>query len=110
LNGGFLRRCDEPEAVLALLRVMANTPVGSWAGCPRFGLRDLMEQNGARREKVDQSVQAMNQVLQELGVVNFRVETVTRESPAGSEVSQWVVTLAATSDPGKTFSFAWSAS
>jgi hypothetical protein len=108
LNGGFLQRCDEPEAVLALLRVMANTPYGSWAGCPQFGLRELMEQTSARRESVQLTVQEMNNVLQELGIVNFRVEGITRESPPGAEISSWVVTLAATSDPARTFSFEWS--
>jgi hypothetical protein len=104
-----LRRSSEPEAVLALLRVMAATPYGSWAACRQFGLRELLELNGTRRERIELAIEEMNKVLEELGIANFRVEGLTRESQTGSEVSQWVVTLAATADRAKTFSFAWSA-
>src|SRR5215475_1964841 len=42
-EGGFLERCEEPRAILSLLELMAATPGGSWAACPAFGLRDLLE-------------------------------------------------------------------
>ena len=106
-DGSFLRRCDGPEAVLALVRVMANTPYGSWAGCRQFGLRDLLEQCNIRSEKIQTAVQEMNRVLEDLGIVTFRVESITRESPAGAEVSHWVLNLVSTTDQTKTYSFEW---
>lgn len=93
--------------MLALVRTMANTPHGSWAGCREFGLRDLLEQGSTRAEKIQAVLENMNRALDDLGIVAFRVESITRESPPGSEISQWVVTLASTADPTKTYSFEW---
>ena len=83
---------------------MANTPQGSWTGCPQFGLRDFLEQSNARSERVQVAVDQINRALEDLGVMNFRVEAVTRDSVAGAEVGQWTITLASTAEPGRTFS------
>jgi hypothetical protein len=104
LDEGFLRRCDGPEAVLSLVRVMANTPQGSWAGCPHFGLRDLLEQSSLRQEKVQLAMDQINRALQDLGITSFRVEAMNRDSAAAAEVGQWTITLASTAEPGRTFS------
>lgn len=106
-DGSFLRRCDGPEAVLALVRTMANTPNGSWAGCREFGLRDLLEQGSTRPEKVQAVLENMNRTLDELGIGGYRVESIARESAPGAEVSHWVLNLASTADPAKTYSFEW---
>ena len=105
--GGFLRRSDRAEAVLALVRVMANTPYGSWAGSSHFGLRELLEQSSTRPEKVQVAMEEMNRALEDLGIRDFRVDAITRESAAGAEVGQWTVTLVSTTDPAKTCSFGW---
>lgn len=104
MDKGFLQRCDGPEAVLSLVRVMANTPRGTWAGCPNFGLRDLLEQGNTRAEKAQLAKDEINRAFEDLGITNFRVEAVTRDSVSGAEVSQWTITLSSTAEPGKTFS------
>lgn len=105
LEGGFLRRCSVPEAVLSLIRVMANTPHGSWAACPEFGFRDLLEESNTRPEKIGEAIEVLNRALESLGVVNFRVEAMTRDSAVGAEIGQWTIILTSTAEPGKTFSF-----
>jgi hypothetical protein len=82
---------------------MANTPHGSWTGCPQFGLRDLLEQSNSRSEKVQVAMEQINRALEDLGITNFRVEAMTRDSVAGTEVGQWTITLASTTEPGRTF-------
>lgn len=105
---GFLQRCDEAEAVLSLLRVMANTPHQSWAGSPHFGLRELLEQSRARPEKVQFALEEMNRALETLGVTGFRVASITPDSSPGDEASRWVVKLVSTVDSAKTYSLQWS--
>lgn len=90
------------------MRVMAATPYGSWAACPPFGLRELLELSGTARERIELAVNEMNKALQELGIADFRVEDLTRESRTGEDASEWIVTLATTSERSRTFSFAWS--
>ena len=94
---------------MALVRVMANTPHSSWAGCPYFDLRELLEQSNARPEKLQVALDEMNRALDDLGITSFRVESITRDSLAADEVGQWTVKLISTSDPTKTYSFQSSA-
>lgn len=86
------------------MRVMANTPRGSWTGCPNFGLRDLLEQGNTRAEKAQLAKDEINRVFEDLGITNFRIDAITRDSASGAEVSQWTITLSSTAEPGKTFS------
>lgn len=83
---------------------MANTPHGSWTACPLFGLRDLLEQGNTRSEKGQVAMDQINRALEDLGIMNFRVEAMIRDSVAGAEVGQWTITLASTTEPGRTFS------
>ena len=83
---------------------MANTPHGSWAGCPHFGLREILEESSTRSEKVQVAMDQINRALEDLGITNFQVEAITRDSVAGAEVGQWTITLASTVEPGRTFS------
>jgi hypothetical protein len=87
---------------------MAHTPHGSWPGCTRFGLRDLLEQSTMRPETVQLAMDEINRALDELGITSFQVESIKNESPAGAEASQWVVTLVSTLDRTKTYSLEWS--
>jgi hypothetical protein len=93
--------------VLALIRVMANTPYGSWAGCSHFGLRELLEQSSTRPERVQVALEETNRALNDLGIVDFRVDGITRDSLAGSEGGQWTITLVSTTDSTKTYRFGW---
>ena len=86
------------------MRLMANTPHGSWAGCPHFGLRELLEQSSTRAEKAGVAMEQINRALEDLAITSFRVEAITRDSAAGAEVGQWTITLASTTEPGRTFS------
>jgi hypothetical protein len=90
------------------MRVMANTPHGSWAGSPHFGLRELLEQSRARPDKVQFALEEINRSLDSLGITNFRVEAIKCESPSSDEVNRWVVTLVSTADRTKTYSLVWS--
>jgi len=86
---------------------MANTPYGSWAGCSRFGLRELLEQSSTRPENVQVALEEMNHALEDLGITGFRVESITRDSVEGAGLRQWMITLASTADPARTYSFGW---
>jgi hypothetical protein len=92
-RAGFLRRGSEQEALIALFRVMAQTPKGSWAGSPSFGLRDLLEQHRRRPESTETIVKEMNGALDDLGLTYVRAERVVCESRPGDEISRWSVTL-----------------
>ena len=81
------------EAVLALIRVMAATPYQSWAGCRSFGLRDFFETSRMRSELPHEAVIAVNSTLQDLGLLNFTVESITAEFPAGQQSGSYNVTL-----------------
>lgn len=93
--------------MIALLRVMANTPYGSWPGCEHFGLRELLEQGSSRPEKVRLAVEEINHALDDLGISSFLVESIACETPAADEVKRWVVTLASRTEPTKTYAFEW---
>jgi hypothetical protein len=88
-----LERCEEPAAILSLLQVMAATPGGSWAACPAFGLRDLLE-SGRQRDDVPRlAAERANLALAELGLHNFRVEEFVREPGQRQDLNVYTVTL-----------------
>lgn len=93
LQGGLLKRCDEPEAIIALVQAMARTPGGSWSGSPHFGLRDLLEDARRRPSLIPNLLAKLNQALVDLGVTNYRLETVEREASAPRDVDSYVLTL-----------------
>lgn len=102
-EGGFLERCEEPEAILSLLELMAATPGGSWAACPSFGLRDLLE-SGRQRDDVPRlAAERANLALAELGLHNFRVGEFVREPGQRPELNVYTVTLVST-EPADSFS------
>jgi hypothetical protein len=79
LESGFLRRVDEPSAILALIEIMARTPHGSWSGCAHFGLRDYLNGPGASAEVTRMALNELNQALVDLGIRNYRVDSLVRE-------------------------------
>jgi len=83
---------------------MANTPHGAWAGCPNFGLRDCFEQARVRPELPQLAIQEANLALNDLGITNYRVESIAKEPQANRDVDEYVITLASVADNRKTFS------
>ena len=98
-----MRRTDEVQAVLSLIKVMAVTPHGSWEGCPHFGLRDLFENARIRPELPQQAMQEMNLALKDLGITDLQVSGIAKEVQTNRDVDSYVVTLASTREAGKTF-------
>ena len=82
---------------------MAVTPHGSWEGCPHFGLRDFFENARVRPELPQQAMQEMNLALKDLGITDLQVSAITKEAQKNRDVDSYVVTLASTRDPGKTY-------
>ena len=99
-----MRRTDEVQAVLSLIRVMASTPHGSWEGCPHFGMRDFFEQARTRPDLPQAAIQEMNLALADLGIVNIRVESISKESQESRDVDSYTVKIASASEVAKTYS------
>lgn len=94
LEGPFLKRTDEPEAVLQLIGLMARTPHGSWPGCRTFGVRDLFEGLRLRPENLRRATDAINDTLIDLGITHYRLEAIQREPvpDRDTEVFSFVIT------------------
>jgi hypothetical protein len=95
LENGFLRRVDEPSAILALIEMMARTPHGSWPGSPHFGLRDYLHVSGAQGDVAKTALDEVNHALADLGIQNYRVESLVRETFPGEDSAAFIVTLKA---------------
>jgi hypothetical protein len=91
------------QAVLSLIRVMAQTPHGSWEGCPHFGFRDYFEQARTRPDLPQQAMQEVNLALKDLGITDLQVAGIAKEPQANRDVDSYVVTLASMREAGKTF-------
>jgi len=100
----FLHRTDDVQAVLALIRVMANTPHGSWAGCPHFGMRDFFEQARVRPDLPQAAIQEANLTLTDLGITGLRVESIAREPQVQRDVDTYTVKIVSTAGAGETYS------
>ena len=77
LEKSFLAKCNEVEAVMQVLWVIARTPHGSWKGSKHFGVRDLFE--GARSgsgETVDWEAAADEAKQADVRVVPLRLGVV----------------------------------
>jgi hypothetical protein len=98
-----LRRTDEVQAVLSVIRVMAVTPHGSWEGCPHFGFRDFFEQARTRPDLPQMAMQEMNLALKDLGITDLQVASIAKETQMNRDVDSYVVTLASTLEAGKTY-------
>lgn len=82
LEQGLLRKTDEREAYLMLLEIMARTPQGSWSGHPLFGFREFFPEitkegltPEARGRIAEKTVQEINKVLADLGLVRYCVDS-----------------------------------
>jgi hypothetical protein len=102
LRNAFLARTSEVEAVLAVIRIMASTPNGSWAGCAHFGIRDFFEQARTHPELPQRAIDEANLALQDLGITQYRIESIVKERQADRDVDSYAVTLASADDIRRT--------
>jgi hypothetical protein len=98
LEGAFLRLCDQQEAILSLILTMVRTPEAGFKGCSRFGLRDYFY--GAKRhpELPQAAVEALNDALKDLGILNYSVESIRRASSRVVGADDYVVTFISSHD------------
>jgi len=101
---GFLRRTSEAEAIVNLLRLMATTPGGSWAGSANFGVRDIFEQVRVQADAHKIAMERMNRALIDLGITGYRVDSIEKEAASNRDVDQYVVTIVSTVESSKTYS------
>lgn len=104
LKASFLRLCEEPEAIVSLIGMMARTPHGSWPGSPHFGLRDFFEEARVRAQLPQLALQELNLALRDLGIVQYRVEAITKQAQANRDIDSYTVTLASTVESDRTYS------
>jgi hypothetical protein len=104
LEGAYLKRTGEPEAVLQLIGLMARTPSGSWPGCRTFGVRDVFEGARLRPERISQVTDSINATLTDLGITNFRLSGITKETAEHADVDVYSLTIVDTADPGRKYS------
>jgi len=93
LERGLLKRCDEPEAIVLLVRAMARTPHGSWIGSSHFGLRDFFEGARTRLSPVQTAIEELNLALWDLGITHYRVRAATRERSSQIGADSYFLTL-----------------
>jgi hypothetical protein len=92
-ENGLLQRDDRATSLIALLKIMASTPAGSWAACPNFGLRDLFENSRQRADVAALAIARINETFLELGIENYVVTEVIRELSPGRETDTYSITL-----------------
>lgn len=92
-ENGLLQRGDKATALIALLKMMASTPAGSWAACPTFGLRDLFESSRQRADVATLAAIRINEAFLDLGIENYVVTEVVREVSPGRETDTYSITL-----------------
>jgi hypothetical protein len=95
-EGGMLHRTEESSALLSFLHVMAITPGGSWAACPNFGFRDLLESGRQRADSPRLAMERANRAFQDLGITSYQVQEIVRENTQRSDFDVYSVTLVAT--------------
>ena len=105
-QNGFLRRTSEAEAILALLRLMATTPGGSWPGSKSFGVRDLFEEARTHPDAPKTAMERMNSVLVDLGITGYRVESIVKEASSNRDIDSYAVTIVSTVESSRTYSMA----
>jgi hypothetical protein len=105
LKKAFLDKCDEREAILRLVRIMAQTPNGSWSGGKHFGVRNFFEFENARRrrEASREACEEINKALLDLDITHYRVESLVKEAQTDRDVDSYVVTLASTDSKGEIY-------
>jgi len=104
LEGGFLKRCPQVNAILSLVDIMAKTPHGSWIGSSHFGVREFFEEARKQPGLPSQAIQELNLALQDLGILDYRVQEIVKESRTQAETDSYVLKIVSTSEGGPAFS------
>jgi hypothetical protein len=97
----FLRRFDEPSAVLSLIEIMARTPHGSWGGSSHFGLRDFLQGAAGRPDVTKMAVDELNRALVDLGIDKYRVESIVRETSETGNSDVYAIRLSSNGGPSQ---------
>jgi uncharacterized protein YjiS (DUF1127 family) len=105
-ENGFLRRFDEPSALLSLIEIMARTPHGSWRGSVHFGLRDYFQGARGRPELTKMALEELNRALADLGIDKYRVESIIRETAVGEDSEVYAISLSSGGQPSQVFRIA----
>jgi hypothetical protein len=69
----------ERESVAQLIRIMFDTPNGSWKACPHFGFRNFLIDDTGRRDALDRSRDEINKALEDLGITHYRVKELVKD-------------------------------
>ena len=93
LNNGLLRKTDERDAFLTVIGIMARTPRGSWPGHSLFGFRDFFSGPAIRRQLPDPTIEEINNVLNDLGLTAYRVESIRQEPTSPGRPESFVLNL-----------------
>ncbi len=104
LEGGFLNRCPQVNAILSLVSIMAKTPHGSWIGSRHFGIREFFEDAHAQPSLPSHAIQELNLALEDLGILDYRVQEIVRESRTQAETDSYVCRIVSTSEGGQAYS------
>jgi hypothetical protein len=105
-QNAFLQRTGEVESVIALIRLMAATPSGSWAGCSDFGVRDVFEGARMQPDAARVAAEKMNRALEELEIRSFRIAGIVKEPATERDVDSYTVMIVSTADESKSYSIA----
>jgi hypothetical protein len=76
---GLLKRTDPVTSLLQLIHAMARTPLGSWAACPEFGLRDLLEDGKQKSDIPRLALDRINMALAVLELHQYQVVSFKKE-------------------------------
>jgi len=104
LEGGFLKRCPQVNAILSLVSIIAKTPHGTWIGCRHFGMREFFEDARAQPSLPSHAIQELNLALQDLGILDFRVQEIVKESRTHEETCTYVCRIVSTLEGGQALS------
>jgi hypothetical protein len=105
-HSGFLRRTGEVESIVGLLRLMAQTPGGSWHGSADFGVRDIFERARIQQDAPKIATERINRALIDLGITGYRVESIAKEVSLNRDVDSYLVTIVSTVDGSRSYSMA----
>jgi len=98
LDGAFLSRTGKTDAVVQLLRLMGQTPHGSWKGSKHFGLRNLLDGPDSRSGNTRVAVLEINRALEDLGIDDWKVVSIDKDSLPGAETASYSVSIQRTDE------------
>src|SRR5262249_6771466 len=105
-QNAFLQRTGEVESVVALVRLMASTPSGSWGGCSDFGVRDIFEGARIQPEAPRIAAEKMNRALEDLEIKSYRIAGIVKEPATERDVDVYTVMIVSTADESKSYPIA----